>query len=272
MWCEDSKLPGRLFYAMRTIGIPRLKLLWSLGLGVWSFGIVDARADSVILRPSADTMLHEYFPDNNLGAQVHFNAGTTQNGPRTHGLVQFDISGALPAGATINSVSLTLEVVGQSVDGDAPSNFGLHRMLVGWGEGLGSGNPPFLGRAALPGEANWTHRFAQSPLMWAAPGGMAGVDFIAAFSSDTFVYGVNLSPYVFGSTTMLVSDVQGWLDRPDSNFGWMLLTQSESEIFSARRFGSRQTSQWSADRRDAISRASREYSNYARPRGAASRR
>jgi hypothetical protein len=240
MWCENSKLQGRSFYAMRAIGIWSLKLLWCLGLGVWSFGITVARADSVTLRPSADTTLHEYFPDNNLGAQTHFNAGTTQNGPRTHGLVQFDIADALPAGATINSVSLTLEVVGQPVDGDAPSNFGLHRMLVGWGEGSGSGNPPFLGRAALPGEATWTHRFAQSAQTWAAPGGMAGLDFVTAFSSDTFIYGVNLSPYVFGSTAMLVSDVQGWLDHPESNFGWMILTQSENEIFSARRFGSRE--------------------------------
>lgn len=204
-----------------------------------SFSPIVAKADTVYLRPSADTTLHEYFPDNNLGAQIHFNAGTTQNGPRTRGLMAFDIAAAIPPGSTINSVSLTLEVVGQPVDGDAPSNFGLHRMLVGWGEGAGSGNPPFLGRPAMPGEANWTHRLAGST-PWAAPGGLAGVDFMAQFSSDTFIYGVNFSPYLFDTTARLVADVQLWLDQPAQNFGWMLLTQSENEIFSARRFASRE--------------------------------
>jgi hypothetical protein len=38
----------------------------------------------------------------------------------------------------------------------------------------------------------------------------------------------------------LVADVQLWLDQPGSNFGWMLLCQSEGTAFSARRFGSRE--------------------------------
>jgi hypothetical protein len=231
---ESAKPQGRSFYAMRAF------IIWSLMPAIWNFAVLAARADTITLRPSADTTLHEYFPENNLGAQVYFNAGTTQNGPRTRGLMEFDIAGALPAGATINSVSLTLEVVGQPVDGDTPSNFGLHRMLVDWGEGTGSGNPPTLGRAALPGEADWTHRFAQSPMTWAAPGGLAGTDFVAAFSGDTFIYGVNFSPYVFGSTATLVSDAQEWLDHPELNFGWMMLTESEGDIFSARRFASRE--------------------------------
>ena len=212
-----------------------------MGLGAWSVGVASvALADHVTLTPSADTMLHEYFPENNLGGQSYLNAGTTQNGPRTRGLMAFDVAGAIPSGAIVNSVTLTLEVVGQPVDGDAPSNFGLHRMLVGWGEGTGSGNPPFLGRPALAGEANWNFRFAEAPMMWAAPGGLAGVDFASQFSSDTFIYGVNFSPYSFDTTQRLVDDVQLWLDQPGQNFGWMLLSQSENEVFSARRFGSRE--------------------------------
>ena len=224
---------------MTTRGTRTSKLLWNLWLGVWTFGASMAHADNVSLTPSADTTLHEYFPDNNLGAQVHFNAGTTQNGPRTRGLMAFDVAGAIPSGAIVNSVTLTLEVIGQPVDGDAPSNFGLHRMLVGWGEGSGSGNPPLLGRPALSGEANWNFRFAAST-PWASPGGLAGVDFVTQFSSDTFIYGVNFSPYLFDTTRRLVDDVQLWLDQPGQNFGWMLLSQAENEVFSARRFGSRE--------------------------------
>ena len=124
------------------------------------------RADTVSLNPSGDTSLLEYFPENNFGGQLYFNAGTTQNGPRNRGLLRFDLASLLPAGAIINTVSLTLEVVGQPVDGDASSTFELHRMLRDWGEGTGSGNPPSLGRPAIEGEANWTHRFAGGDLTW----------------------------------------------------------------------------------------------------------
>ena len=107
-----------------------------LAFGVGGF---RASADSVVLHPSADTSVHENFPENNLGGQSYFTAGTTQNGPRSRGLMAFDIASAIPVGAIVNAVSLTLEVVGQPSDGDTPSNFELHRMLTPWGEGSGTG-------------------------------------------------------------------------------------------------------------------------------------
>lgn len=223
----------------RVIDDLSFELPLSFGLLALSFCSFDARADTVSLHPSADTTLLEYFSGNNFGGQAWFNAGTTQNGPRNRGLVRFDIAGAVPVGATINSVSLTLEVTGQPVDGDAPSTFGLHRMLVDWGEGTGTGNPPLLGRPALPGEANWNERLAGSA-PWAAPGGLAGVDFAALRSGDAYVYGVIFSPYTFFTAPGLISDVQSWLDQPASNFGWMMMTQDETANFSARRFASRE--------------------------------
>lgn len=221
------------------IGIGSLKLLLSFELGLLIFGSRAARADVVTLNPSADTALHEYFPGNNLGAQAWLTAGTTQNGPRTRGLMQFDLTGVIPLGAIINSVTLTLEVTRTPIDGDAPSNFLLHRMLVDWAEGTGSGNPPTLGRAALPGETTWNERRAGAA-PWGAPGGLAGVDYAAAWSGQQFIYGENFSPYTFASTPGLVADAQRWLDQPASNFGWMMLTQDESANFSARRFASRE--------------------------------
>ena len=215
------------------------KLAGTLAIGIWTCAGAG-RADVMTLHPSADTTLHEYFPENNLGGLLYFTAGTTQNRPRTRGLMAFDIAGALPAGATINSVSLTLEVIGQPVDGDTPSNFELHRMLVAWGEGGGNGLPPFLGAPAQLGEACWNSPAAVTGLNWGAPGGLAGVDFTAQRSGDTFIYGVNFSPYLFDSSFGLVADAQSWLDHPQSNFGWMMLTETEDEIFSARRFASRE--------------------------------
>ncbi len=210
----------------------------ALGCGVSSGP--SAFGETVYLTPSADTSLLENFPKHNFGGQTYFNAGTTQNYTKNRGLLRFDLAGQVPVGAAINSVTFTLAVVGEPAEPGTPSNFGLHRMLVNWGEGDKSGQPPQLGAPATTGEANWTDRFAFQSSEWAAPGGLAGVDFNATPSGESYVYGVNFSPYFFDTMLGMVGDLQSWLDHPESNFGWMLLSQSEDQNFTARRFGSRE--------------------------------
>lgn len=51
---------------------------------------------------------------------------------RRRGLIAFDIAGSVPAGATINSVSLMLNM---SRTTSGPQNVGLHQVLSDWGEG-----------------------------------------------------------------------------------------------------------------------------------------
>lgn len=197
-------------------------------------------ADTANLMPSTDTALLENFPTNNAGGQGWLNAGTTQNYTRNRALMKFDIAAAIPAGARVTAVSLTLHVTRSPTDGDLPSTFDLHRLLFPWGEGNKSGDPPLLGAPATVGEACWTHRHAGTEDRWAAPGGAPGVDYATESSGDTYVYGVNFSPYTFDQAPGLVRDVQLWLDRPTQNFGWMLRTRSESENFSARRFAAKE--------------------------------
>jgi len=38
----------------------------------------------------------------------------------------------------------------------------------------------------------------------------------------------------------LVADVQFWADHPDQNYGWIVISESESTPYTARRFGSRE--------------------------------
>jgi len=38
----------------------------------------------------------------------------------------------------------------------------------------------------------------------------------------------------------MVADVQLWLDNPQTNFGWILVCNDETDGFTARRFGSRE--------------------------------
>jgi hypothetical protein len=203
--------------------------------------LAAARADGafVTVTPAADTSLIEFAPTNNHGAQEWVNSGTTQNGPRNRGLFRFDLT-VIPATAVIISAELVFSVTGQPVDGLANAPFGLYRMLRPWGEGdKSSVLTPGQGLPASPGEATWLHSFYPTNA-WSAPGGAPGVDFHGFESAFQFIYGVGESPYRFESTPELVEDVQGWVNAPESNFGWMLLCDDEDSLFTARRFASRE--------------------------------
>src|SRR2546427_6017298 len=108
-------------------------------------------ADSVTLHPVADTTLYETTPNNNLGANTDFIAGTTAGNAgqpyRNRALLRFDVSGQIPTGAAITSATLTLLVV-KTPSVPANSAFNLHRLLVSWGEGSKTGS---LGLQATTG-------------------------------------------------------------------------------------------------------------------------
>lgn len=222
---------------------------WKLSVGRWTFAFLlsafsvqqSARADSLTLRPVADTTLIETAPNNNLGGQTFANAGTTQNFTKNRALFRFDVS-AMPNGSVVQSASLVFEVTRQPVDGYAPADFGLHRMLVAWGEGnKTASNPgsPGQGAPASRGEATWNSPAALTGITWAAPGGQSGTDFAAVNSAGQTIYSTANSPYFFTSS-QLAADVQLWLDNPGGNLGWMLLANDEGPNFTARRFGSRE--------------------------------
>ena len=177
-----------------------------------------------------------------MGGQPYFNAGTTLTSNYNRGLLRFDFS-QIPAGSKITSVQLTLEVVLQGTDMPASSNFQLHRLLRSWGEGTNTSGLQGAGRGAgatSTNAATWLHRFALTTNLWSAPGGQATNDYVASPSADQFIYDVNSSPYTFGSTAQLVADVQAWVDKPQTNFGWLLKTEDETVTSTARRFGARE--------------------------------
>jgi hypothetical protein len=87
-------------------------------------------------------------------------------------------------------------------------------------------------------EANWTHRFAGTPSTWGVPGGQPGFDYLALPSAVTPIFDVD--GYAWTTTPALVADLQNWVDHPEQNYGWMLISQQENLQFTARRFGSRE--------------------------------
>ena len=195
---------------------------------------VKAPAATVIVSASADTSIVSNNPDSNLGGTTLV-AGTNQQYSVGRALFSFNLS-AIPVGATITSVQVDLTVTRQpdpdQHGGPVGSNFSLYQMLVGWGQGTGSGT---TGSPAMTGDATW-NQYHYGVSSWAAPGGLAGTDFAADPSATTSISG--LGSYQWGSTSGLVADVQSWLADPSSNFGFMLTSDAENTPGSARRFAS----------------------------------
>lgn len=209
----------------------KLRNVFLPGLGFLSALLIPdvTHAATVSLHPTADTTLQEAFSADNYGDGTSFTAGGRRQGGRTRGLLLFDIAGNIPAGSTISSVSLTLSVVGVP-SGGINSTFDLDRLSASWGEGNGSDHG---GSPAGPGQATWINRFGTSGSPWTTAGG----DFSSTVSASRAITG--FGNFTFSSTSGLVADVQGWLNSPSTDFGWLLRSESELTGTTIRRFGSR---------------------------------
>lgn len=215
----------------------KLKLHSIVAIGLLSFcaGVSPLAAQTTVdLLPSRDNTLYERAAgdvSNALGTALI--VGRTNQGADflRRALIAFDVAGSIPAGATIVSASLSMEMT-LTISGE--QNIGLHRVTASWGEGtsqdLGNGG---MGVAASAGDATWTDRFFGAGMPWTTPGG----DFAGAASTDRLVGGPD--PYTWPSSPDTVADVQDWLDNPGDNHGWILIG-NEADPATAKRFESRE--------------------------------
>ena len=196
----------------------------------------SATADVVTLTPIKDNTLYQNAQGAlSNGAGNHFFCGRNASNQTRRGLVAFDIAGAIPAGATIDSVELTLNM---SRTIGAAADCKLHRVFADWGEGTsvaigeeGGGAP------ATNGDATWIHRFRPNDLWEDENGrGLPGGWFSMTISAQTSVDAEG--PYQW-SGQGLIDDVQFWLDNPGQNFGWILLGDETMEL-TAKRFDTRE--------------------------------
>lgn len=186
-----------------------------------------ASAATANLAPAKDNSMFEDWPDNSNGAGDGIFVGQTNfTMSLRRGLMAFDLS-SIPAGSTINSVSLTLEA---TMAWPVASVVGLHRATADWGEAGSSGSGQ--GVPAMPGDATWAYRFWNTDA-WSSAGG----DFVAT-PSDTLTV-LDVGAYVWDGAG-LVTDVQSWLDNPAGNFGWVLVGD-EITLQTAKKFGSRES-------------------------------
>jgi hypothetical protein len=192
-----------------------------------------------LLRASKDTTLIES-SDGKLsnGSGPLFFVGRTRQPENSirRGLIAFDIASAIPAGSKVTSVKLILYVEHSAAGSQQEARITLHRVLADWGEG--KSNTKFgMGDQALEGDATWIHTFYPNRL-WSQRGG----DYEPSESGAQTVTdekGGDKGQYIWGSTPQMTADVQGWLDSPNKNFGW-LLRGDETKGETAKAFHSRE--------------------------------
>lgn len=182
----------------------------------------------VELTVAKDTAIWES-PDGSLSSgDGWLFVGQTGQGVLTRALVWFDLS-AVPQKATITSATLVLNIDRTQA---GAVGIGAHRLLANWGEAgsvgsLGGGGG---GNAAL-GDATWLHRSFDDEL-WNKPGG----DFQTTASASRLASDGPIS----WTSERLITDVQAWVDKESTNFGWILVVEDESASRTSKRFTSKE--------------------------------
>jgi spore coat protein A len=193
----------------------------------------SAAAIVVTVAPSQDTSIFSEDGSLSNGAGDHLFAGRTKGTDGTdlrRGLLAFDVAGSVPAGSTINSVTLTLFVSRERTGDETVS---LHRVQAAWGEGTShAAEEEGRGATATTNDATWTHRLWPGTT-WTSNGG----DFVAGASASATVG--NQNNYFSWSSAGMAADVQSWLITPAGNFGWILIG-NEVGTRVVKRFDSRE--------------------------------
>jgi hypothetical protein len=143
----------------------------------------------------ADAGLSELSPNTNNGSATTLKVDGDDPDPGggdLYAALRWNLS-QIPAGATVTSASVTLNVTNPS-----PQTYGAYELKKAWNEG----------------QLTWNQAATGSP--WATAGAKATTDRGSQIASVT---PTNIAPYTF---TIPASVVQGWLSAPSSNNGILL--------------------------------------------------
>ncbi len=179
----------------------------------------------IALTPTKDNTLIENGSGSKSNGAGDVFVGLTDGDKIRRGLLAFDVAGNVPAGATINSVTLGMWLNRTKV---GSSTIELHKTTSDWGEAGSSGDGG--GGSSQSGDATWIHTF-YSGQSWTSAGG----DFSSTVSGSQSI-GSDGASYTWASTAQMVADTQDWLDNAGNNFGWLL--QGNEGSRSAKRFDS----------------------------------
>jgi hypothetical protein len=203
-----------------------------------ALAVSTAAGEVVELGPSKDNTLYED-PEgalsNGEGSWIFAGRNGANGGNRVmRAVLAFGLS-SIPAGSTINSVSLKLTQTNPNDNLSSPNSVSVHKLQKDWGEGSSNASSGEGGGGqAANGDATWRHTFFDSQF-WDASGG----DFEGTASASLSVGGNGT--YTWQSTPQLVADVQDWVDNPETNFGWLLKGGENAKRFNARTSSTRPT-------------------------------
>ena len=185
---------------------------------------LPSRAVVVTLDAARDnTIFSDTFAQLSNGQGPYFYVGRNANDSVRRALLGFDVS-AIPAGSTIVSANLTLSM-DRTISGGW--DFSLHRVLEDWGEGASNaGSPGGNGAQAEAGDATWLSALFPGTL-WSTPGGVFAPEASAVIEVN------EIRTYTWASAGM-AADVQGWVNNPATNLGWLL--KGGETALSAKRF------------------------------------
>jgi hypothetical protein len=194
--------------------------------------VSPAGAASLSLTATADTSLFEDLTGSDAGggdtSLFVGRVGTNDGTPLRRGLVQFDLS-SIPAGSTINSVSLRMTVT--QVRNSTAQTTTVHRVTTAWQEGTATTSG---GRGGPRSGDDATWLFRDSTNSWSTAGG----DFLGVASASQSVAGLGLYNWTGAG---LVNDVQAWVNGSATNAGWLLRGNEASaqsvKVFATREFG-----------------------------------
>jgi hypothetical protein len=205
-----------------------MRACWVLLVGLVAS---DVRAESVVIPAAKDNSIYADLVTNSNGAGDNIFTGKTAIGFARRAFIAFDIAAVVPATAIVDSVVLQLSMSRTPFFG-GPQPVSLHRVLADWGEADSDAlENEGQGAPADTLDVTWTYRLFDTST-WATPGG----EFVPAASATQIVNGIGL--YTWQSTAMR-NDVQGWLDSPATNFGWVLIG-NESASSTTKRFDSKE--------------------------------
>ena len=171
-----------------------------LSISLATIPLVSA-AETTIQPSSADSYMNEGAKDTNYGGQTYIEVSSKPSAwGNARGILKFDLS-SIPSGSTITSVTLSLYLY--STRG-YDRTFGIHKVTKNWTESGVTWNK-------YDGTNNWT---------------TSGGDYEAT-ASATVTAGAVWNIWVDWSSSTLVSDVQGFVNNPSTNFGWIIKDQTE---------------------------------------------
>jgi spore coat protein A, manganese oxidase len=193
-----------------------------------------AAADTVTLGTSKDNTLYESATGSlSNGAGAYFFVGRTDTAQIRRGVIAFNVAGSIPAGSTITSVMLTLNL--SRTRDNSSRTVELRRLLDDWGEGTSNADvQEGAGAPATTGDATWIHQFYNT-VFWGSP----GADFSGTVSATNLVGGAGAYTWSSALNPQMVADVQSWLDNSSNNFGWIVLG-NETLNQTARRFDTKE--------------------------------